>query len=165
MLISLTPQIALGAATAAFALTTFSPSFGAEGPFTGLSGSWSGGGSIAMADGSRERIHCRAHYAAGGGGHSLSQSLHCASASTSLQISANVVDQGGALSGSWSESTRGVSGSISGRVSGSTIRAQVMGGSFSAGVGISLHGDSQSVTITPSSNTDIRTVTVSMHRG
>ena len=165
MFVSIARQVRLGAATAAIALATFSQSFGAEGPFAGLSGSWSGGGSIAMADGSHERIHCRAHYTAGGGGHSLSQSLHCASASTSLQISANVVDQGGSLSGSWSETTRGVTGSISGHVSGSTIRAQVVGGGFSAGVGINLHGDSQSVTITPSSNTDIKTVTVSMHRG
>ena len=165
MFIRITRRVGLVAATAAVTLATFSQSLGAEGPFTGLSGSWSGGGSIAMADGSRERIHCRAHYTAGGGGHSLSQSLHCASASTSLQISANVVDQGGSLSGSWTESTRGVSGSISGHVSGSTIRAQVIGGGFSAGVGIALHGDSQSVTITPSSNADIKTVTVSMHRG
>ncbi|HEY8161379.1 MAG: hypothetical protein ACR650_17685 [Methylocystis sp.] len=136
-----------------------------SGPFAGLSGSWSGGGVIAMGDGSRERIHCRAHYSVGDGGRSLSQSLHCASASASLQISANVVDQGGALTGSWSESTRGVSGSVTGQVSGSTIKAHVSGGDFKAGVGINLHGATHSVTITPSSNSDIRSVSVSMRRG
>ncbi len=134
------------------------------GPFAGLSGSWSGGGVIAMSDGSRERIHCRANYSAGAGGRSLSQSLRCASASSSLRISAHVVDQGGVLFGSWSEATRGVSGSISGHVSGSTIQAHVSGGSFNAGVGINLRGNGHSVTIRPSSNADIRSVSVSMHR-
>jgi hypothetical protein len=143
-----------------------SPSLGAqEGPFAGLSGAWSGGGTINLADGSHERIRCRAHYSVGGAGRSLSQQLHCASESMRLEISSNVVDQGGALTGSWSEATRGESGSISGNVAGSTIRAHVQGGGFSAGIGINMRGDSQSVTITPSSNADIRSVLVSMHRG
>lgn len=155
-----------GAAFAIGFVLIVSPSFGAEGgPFAGLSGPWSGDGVISMADGSRERIRCRAHYAVGGAGRSLSQKLHCASESTKLEISSNVVDQGGALSGSWSEATRGASGSISGRVAGSIIRAQVHGANFAAGVGINMRGNNQSVTITPTSNADIRSVSVSMHRG
>jgi hypothetical protein len=135
-----------------------------EGPFAGLAGPWSGGGVIALSDGSHERIRCRAHYSVGGGGRSLSQKLHCASESTRLDISSNVLDQGGALSGSWSEATHGASGAISGRVAGSTIRAQASGANFAAGIGINLRGDSQSVTITPSASSDIRSVSVSMRR-
>ncbi|HMK90369.1 MAG TPA: hypothetical protein VK446_12150 [Methylocystis sp.] len=159
--------LGLGGAVALATLGVAIPGYAtaAGGPFAGLSGSWSGGGVISMADGSQERIHCRAHYSAGAGGRSLSQNMHCASASSSLQISAFVVDQDGVLSGTWSEASHGVSGSISGRVSGSTIRAYVSGGSFNAGVGIDLRGDSHSVTITPSSNVDIRSVSVSMRRG
>jgi membrane associated rhomboid family serine protease len=32
-----------------------------SGPFAGLSGNWSGGGTVALAGGPRERIRCRAH--------------------------------------------------------------------------------------------------------
>ena len=142
------------------------PSLGAEsGPFAGLSGAWAGGGNVSLSDGSRERIVCRARYSVREAGRGLVQNLRCASASYRLEISADVVDRGGALSGSWSEAAHGESGSVSGRVEGSVVRAVVRGGSFAAGIGINLHGDSQSVTITPSSGTGVRHVTIFMHRG
>ncbi len=87
---------------------------GPEGPFFGLSGYWSGSGTITMSNGAAERIRCRATYAVNGAGRALQQTLRCASDSYRLDISSNVVSEGGALSGSWSEATRGVSGSISG---------------------------------------------------
>jgi hypothetical protein len=136
-----------------------------NGPFAGFSGRWAGGGAISMADGSSERIHCRAQYSVGSGGHRLQQTLRCASDSYKLDISANVVSQGSTLSGSWSESNHGESGSISGRISGSLIRAQVAGGTFSAGLGISTQGASQSVTITPRAGTEVRSVSISLRRG
>lgn len=152
------------AATLGFVLVSPS-SFGAgDGPFAGLSGAWAGGGDISMADGSRERILCRARYSVGEAGRSLVQHLRCASASYRLEISADVQDRGGALYGSWSEAAHGESGSISGSVAGSVVRAQVHGGNFSAGIGINLRGNSQSVTITPSSGTGVRHVTIFMHR-
>ena len=79
---------------------------GPEGPFFGLSGSWSGSGTITMSNGAAERIRCRATYAVNGAGRALQQTLRCASDSYRLEISSNVVSEGGALSGSWSEATR-----------------------------------------------------------
>ena len=135
------------------------------GPFAGMSGHWSGGGTLQLESGANERISCRADYSVDGSGSSLSQRLTCASDSYKLQISANVAAHGGALSGSWSESVHGEGGSVSGSVSGSTIRAQVHGSSFSAGVGISTGGRSQSVTITPTAGTSVRHVVISLHKG
>jgi hypothetical protein len=136
-----------------------------SGPFAGLNGHWSGSGSATLANGSTERIHCRANYSANAGGISLSQQLRCASDSYRLEISANVVSTGGSLSGSWSEATHGQSGSISGHAAGGVIGAQAAGGGFSAGIGIRTQGNSQSVTITPSSGTEVRSVTITLHRG
>jgi len=62
-----------------------------------------------MSNGAAERIRCRATYAVNGAGRALQQTLRCASDSYRLDISSNVVSEGGALSGSWSEATRGVS--------------------------------------------------------
>ena len=37
----------------------------ASGPFAGMAGSWTGGGTLTMSDGQRERLRCRAADAAG----------------------------------------------------------------------------------------------------
>jgi hypothetical protein len=136
-----------------------------SGPFSGMSGHWSGGGTLRLESGSTERIHCRATYSVGAGGNQLTQSLRCASDSYKLDISASVTSSGGTLSGTWSESAHGEGGSISGHASGAVIRAQVHGGAFSAGVGIHTSGGGQSVTITPTAGTDVRSVTISLHKG
>jgi hypothetical protein len=137
----------------------------AGGPFSGMSGHWSGAGAITMADGGTERIRCRATYAVHPGGAALNQSLRCASASYKLEISANVLSSGGSLSGSWSEATRGVSGSISGRASGADIRAHVTGAGFAASIGIRTQGNSQSVAIRPQAGTDVSSVSITMRKG
>jgi hypothetical protein len=88
---------------------------GLEGPFLGLSGHWSGAGTITMTNGATERIRCRAAYAVNATGKAVQQTLRRASDSYRVEITSNVVSQGGSLSGSWAEATRGVSGHISGR--------------------------------------------------
>jgi hypothetical protein len=134
------------------------------GPFSGMSGHWSGGGAITMADGATERIRCRATYAVHPAGTALNQSLRCASASYRLEISANVLSSGGAISGSWSEATRGVSGSISGRANGPNIQAHVTGSGFAASIGIRTNGSSQSVAIRPQ-GADVSAVSITMRKG
>ena len=157
----------LGRTMVVIGLTLVSPPSFAQygGPFSGLAGYWSGGGAITLSDGSTERIRCRATYAVGESGAALNQTLSCASASYNLHVTANVVSNGGGLSGSWSESTHGVSGSISGRASRSGIQAYVSGAGFAASIGIREHGGGQSVTIRPQAGTDVQAVSVSLHRG
>jgi len=126
-----------------------------------FAGSWVGSGTISTINGS-ERIRCRVSYAVGGG-NSLSQDLRCASDSYNFQVSSNIVNQGGAISGTWSEVTRQVSGNVSGRLGDGTLQASVSGPGFSAGLSISTSGNRQSVTIRPSGG-DIRDVSVNLMR-
>ena len=128
-------------------LHSSAPSHAQQGPFAGLSGSWSGGGLIRLASGQRERLRCRANYNVSENGTRLQQSLRCASDSYRFDVNSNIVSEGGALSGSWSETSRNVSGSVSGRVSGGQIQARIDGAGFSASLALNTRGDRQSVTI------------------
>jgi hypothetical protein len=137
----------------------------ADGPFTGLSGYWSGAGAITMSNGSSERIRCKATYAVNPSGKAINQSLRCASDSYRLEINSNVIAEGGAISGSWSEANRNVSGNVSGHVSSAEIQARVEGAGFSASLDVRTHGDRQTVTITPHGGTDIGAVSISLRKG
>lgn len=155
---------AFAAVTALAAVSFQTTAAHAEGPFSRFAGHWRGNGKISLSNGSHESISCRGSYAVGGGGTSLTQNLVCASASYKVDVNSTVVEQGGQLSGTWSETTRGVTGSVSGTISGNSVRAIVNGGTFTAGIGISLSGNSQIVTIRPQGGTDIVGVTVSLRR-
>jgi hypothetical protein len=123
------------------------PSHAEQGPFASLSGSWSGGGSVRLANGQRERLRCRANYQVSENGTRLNQSLRCASDSYRFDVNANIVSEGGALTGTWSETSRNASGSVSGRVNGSRIQARIDGAGFSANLVLNTRGDRQAVTI------------------
>ena len=123
------------------------PSHAQQGPFAGLIGSWSGAGFIKLANGQRERLRCRANYNVGENGTRLQQSLRCASDSYRFDVNSNIVSEGGALTGSWSETSRNVSGSVSGRVSGNQILARIEGAGFSANLVLNTRGDRQTVLI------------------
>src|SRR5689334_12287223 len=91
----------------------------AGGPFAGMAGNWAGGGTVTLDDGSRERLRCRASYAVAGA--SMTMTLTCASDAYKFQLNANVVDQGGAVSGSWTETSRNISGTLQGRGGGGKV--------------------------------------------
>jgi hypothetical protein len=146
-----------------FALLPLSALAQGAGPFAGLSGSWSGGGTISLASGANERIRCRAVYDVGSGGRALQLSIRCASDSYNFDLAGNVVSQGGAISGTWSESSRGVNGTVSGRASGSQIQAFAQGAGFSAGLSLSTHGNRQSVVIRPQ-GADVTAVSIALAR-
>lgn len=124
-----------------------SASYAQSGPFAGLAGNWSGGGTVTLDDGSSERLRCRATYAVGAGGNGLNQSLTCASDSYKFNLSSNVIAQGGALSGTWSESSRGVNGTLEGRGSNGNFQVLATAAGFSANLSLTTHGNRQSVTI------------------
>lgn len=139
------------------------PAHAQQGPFAGLSGSWSGSGFIKLASGQRERLRCRANYNVGESGTRLQQSLRCASDSYRFDVNSNIVSEGGALSGSWTETSRNASGSVSGRVSGGEIQARIDGAGFSARLTLNTRADRQSVTIA-SPGHDITEVSVALAR-
>jgi hypothetical protein len=132
------------------------------GPFSALGGSWSGNGSIKKSDGGSERVRCRSSFQPSGA--NLSLQIRCASDSYNIDLSASVAYQGGSISGSWQESTRGVGGSISGEVSGggSHVHAIASGGVTSQ-ITVSTRGNHQSVSIiTPGAA--VQEVSVSQER-
>ena len=99
----------------------FTNGFAQTGPFAPLAGTWSGEGTITTSNGGSERIRCSAKYTIGEGGRAFQQALTCASDSYKFEISSNVETDGTKVTGTWSEATRGVSGSLSGRISGPNI--------------------------------------------
>jgi hypothetical protein len=134
---------------------------GSDGPFLGLSGA----GTITMTNGVTERIRCKATYAVNATGKAVQQTLRCASDSYRVEVSSNIISEGASLSGSWAEATRGVSGSISGRVSGAGIVANVAGAGFKARLDLRTQGERQSVTIRPQAGTDVAAVSIALRKG
>jgi hypothetical protein len=116
-----------------------------------------------MQNGKSERIRCRARYSVTQAGEVLQQELRCASDSYKLDVNSTAQSDGGALSGTWAELTRNVTGTLSGHASGGSIQGRVTALGFSAGLTVDTTGNTQSVTIVPEGN-DVRSVVVSMRR-
>jgi hypothetical protein len=128
-----------GAAAAAL------PAYAQSGPFAGMAGRWSGGGTITLDDGSSERIRCRATYVVRGAG--MNMSLTCASDAYKFDLAADVVDQGGAISGNWSESSRNVTGTLQGRGGGGNFQVVANAAGFNANISLHTAGNKQTVTM------------------
>jgi hypothetical protein len=122
-------------------------------PFDGLSGKWSGEGSIALSNGSTERIRCDATYAVGGGGTNLEQTLKCLSDNYNFDLHVSVEDKDGAIVGNFTEINNSVSGGISGQETKGLIRVELRAQSFTADASVATRGSSQTVKIrSPSGN-------------
>jgi hypothetical protein len=140
-------RLIFGALTLFAASVSGSASHAQSAPFAGMAGNWSGAGTVQLDDGSTERIRCRATYAVGGGGEGLNQNLTCASDSYKFNLSSNVVAQRGALSGTWSESSRGINGNLEGRVGGGVFQVIANAPGFTANLTLTTRGNKQSVVI------------------
>lgn len=116
-----------------------------SGPFAPLAGSWQGGGTVTLDDGSTERIRCRAKYAPIGP--TMEMSLTCASDAYKFNLGANVTAQGNAISGSWTETSRNISGSLQGRASGGNYDLAVTAAGFNANLALRTSGNKQSISL------------------
>jgi len=139
-----------------------SASYAQSGPFAGMAGNWSGGGTVTLDDGSTERIRCRASYAVGAGGNGLNLSLICASDSYKFDLRGNVVAERGALSGTWSESSRGINGNLEGRGSNGNFQVVASSAGFTANISLATRGNRQSVAIR--SDSQFRGASISLSR-
>lgn len=133
------------AAAAFFVTSTAVAHAQAGGPYAGMAGNWSGGGTVTLDDGSKERIRCRAGYQVAGA--NMTMSLTCASDAYKFNLAANVVDQGGQVSGTWSESSRGVAGTLQGRGGGGTFQVVASTAGFNANIALRTTGNKQTVTM------------------
>jgi hypothetical protein len=149
-------------AIAILAATAFStPSQAQSGPFSGLAGVWSGAGTVTLDDGSSERIRCRATYAVGEAGHGLNQTLTCASDSYKFDLRTNVLAEGNEISGSWSELSRNISGTIQGRGGNGVIQVVASAAGFNANIAVTTRGNRQSVVIRSEGSFRAATITLS----
>jgi hypothetical protein len=135
----------------------------ASGPFAGFEGAWSGTGTVALSDGTTERIRCKADYKVNGTGLGLKQSLHCASDSYKFDLSSDVTSQGERISGNWSEASRNIFGNLQGTAGGGQIEVFVEANGFAANITLRTTGNKQTVQI--SSKGEIRGVNITMVKG
>jgi len=118
-------------------------------PFAAMAGTWTGGGTIDLTNDIHEKLRCRATYNYGASNNSLVLAIRCASDNYKFELTSDVVERGGQLSGRWNETAYKVSGTITGRVNGGRISAVAKGDSFTAALSVNTNGNRQSVRITP----------------
>jgi len=94
--------------------------------FAALDGAWSGKGHARFSHGATEALSCTARYA--GHGSNLTLFVRCASASAHIHLTGSLTAKGDAISGGWSESAFGLSGTAEGAISGPSIKLRITGG-------------------------------------
>jgi hypothetical protein len=152
----------LGVAALLAASLFSAPSHAQSGPFNGLAGVWSGGGTVTLDDGSSERIRCKVTYAVGEGGRGLNQTLTCASDSYKFDLRTNVLAEGNRISGSWSEISRNISGTIEGAANAGNIQVRASAAGFNANIAVATHGNRQSISI--NADSAFKSVNMSLSR-
>jgi hypothetical protein len=155
-------RLFVAASVGAAMVLSISTSFAESGPFAGMSGVWTGRGTIQLDGGSTENIRCRATYAVSGDGQGLNQVLLCASDSYKFELKSDVVAKGGVLSGTWKETSRNVGGSLTGRAGNGQFNVDVSAPTFTARLRLTTRGDRQNVAI--SSDGQFKGVKISLSR-
>jgi hypothetical protein len=154
-------QAFIASVFAAVLMLASAPGHAQSGPFAALIGSWSGTGTIKLAEGGSERLKCKASYDSVSAA-TVQLRLLCASDSYKFDLLGQMTANGSTITGSWTESVRNVAGSISGKISGGTISVTTSG-ALSAGLSLSVSGGKQTVTL-HSQGTSITNVSITMTR-
>jgi hypothetical protein len=157
---SLYGQAIKAAGVGAVLMLSVTASNAQSGPFIGFNGAWSGNGTVALSDGTTERIRCKADYIVDGSGLGLKQTLKCASDSYKFDLTSDVRSQGDRISGSWSEASRNVFGNLQGTAGGGRIEVFVEANGFAANLTLQTNGNKQTVQI--NSKGEIRGVNITM---
>ena len=115
----------------------------AEQSFDNVAGSWSGGGSMKPKDGPRERVRCKVDYMVKDTGQSVKMNVRCASDAYKMDLSANIDQNGTALSGNWFESQYRQGGKVSGQNVNGLIEAKVESATITALLTVRTKGNRQ----------------------
>lgn len=118
--------------------------------FSALAGSWSGGGTVRLAGGKREKLKCRAYYRAKGTS-GLGIAIRCANPSNKIHLRGSLRQGGSVVTGTWEERSFNAEGSLSGTATASTLRLSIRG-SVSGSLFISLQGNKNIVTMSAGEN-------------
>ena len=132
-------------------------------PFAPIAGNWTGGGAIALTNDIRENLRCRATHTFTQAGNSLALSIKCSSDNYRFELTSNVVERNGEISGRWNEASYGVSGTISGRVAGNRITAMAQGDKFTSPMMLTTTGNRQTISMTPE-RTYVISVQIALNR-
>jgi hypothetical protein len=132
-------------------------------PFAAMAGAWTGGGVISLTNDITERLRCRADHKFNQSASSLALSIRCASDNYKFELTSNVVERRGQISGQWKEASYGVSGAITGRVAGNRITATAQGDKFTSALSVTTTGNRQTVSLTPE-RTYIISVQISLNK-
>jgi hypothetical protein len=160
--IRVSPALVRAVTVAAAVLLSGSAGHAQSAPFAGMAGVWTGNGTITLDSGASERIRCRATYAVSGDGNGLNQRLVCASDSYKFDLKSDVTANDGALSGTWSELSRNVNGSLEGRAGAGKFNVVVSAPAFTADLSMTTRGNKQTVSIT--SQSQIKNASISLSR-
>ena len=139
----------------------------AAGLFAEMAGSWRGEGWVTWSTGETEILRCTATYEVADDGNKIDQNLTCATDTTKLIVKSTISFRpaAGAIVGTWSETTYGVNGRVSGSASEGRIQALVQSGDkkFTARVSVTTRGGEQTVTISPQ-NIELAEVSVTLKK-
>ena len=141
--------------------------FAAGGPFAGFDGHWSGTGTIKPANSPPERIRCDATYRPRGSSqHEIDLQLRCESDSYKFDLAGQFqADEGNHISGSFTERTRGVGGTVVGNAQGPRMQFHVESSAFSATMVMTTHGRSQAVSIDAQGGGQFVKASMTLRRG
>jgi hypothetical protein len=158
------PLLALAGLTTAAVLLASAGHAQRQSPFAAMAGSWAGPGTISLSSGAKERIRCRAQYRVAENGSDLQLELRCASDTYRFELQSAVSHNDGAISGTWSEITRGAIGTISGTSNGNQINLRASSPVFSALLAVNTRSNQQSISI-QSPGSEISAVSINLSRG
>lgn len=135
----------------------------AASPFAQLAGSWHGSGTVRLMDGRSEHLSCRGSYSQRAGGSELSLTIRCQSENNKIDMKSSLTDEGGRVSGHWSEHNFGLEGDLSGRSAANRISLQISG-QLQGSMTVSVNGASHHVSIS-TGGPGFRSVSIAFSRG
>jgi hypothetical protein len=136
-----------------------SPSM-AEPTFSPLLGTWGGGGTYKLQDGTSERLKCDAYYT--GTGSQLGIAVRCSSPNNKIELRSKISASGTSLSGNWEERTYNAGGDATGTLSDSKLVLSIVGG-VTGSLTINYDQKKQNVAIA-TEGTPLKSVTISLSR-
>lgn len=119
----------------------------ADGPFSGLIGSWRGSAQVKLQSGNSETLKCSAYYTPKGTGDELGLAIRCASASSKIELRAQLTATAGKVSGRWEERTYNAAGDVTGQAQDGRLSLSIDGGAFKGSMAVRTTGGSQTVLI------------------
>ncbi len=156
----------LTAAAAAFMLLASSSYSEKVNPFTKFGGNWTGSGLIYLSNGTKEKIRCRAGFTPADLMNlvSLKLELRCAGDSYNFEIRSELNYASGAVTGSWTEMSRGINGQVTGTVNDEKINAVAESQTFQATIELISQSESKQQVRITSPGSEMTDVLIGLNR-